>query len=158
MSYLDKLKKLKYNQTLAFGDEVYLASEVEALVEKMEERIEYLAKAACHYARKEAEELGLNPEVAVVPYLLPPMPKELAALYSDRLKEKEFNAVKGQVFEVIDCRIEDLKREKQQLIEALDTQKKLNASLEAENARLRAEIEDCRYGDDCGGLGLFHGD
>lgn len=89
MSYLDKLKKLKYNQTLAFGDEVYLASEVEALVEKMEERIDYLTKAACNFARKEAIAQGLSPDVAVVPYLLPPMPKELAEMYSDRPKEKE---------------------------------------------------------------------
>lgn len=123
---------------------VYLASKVDPIIEELEDIIagyNYVGQGLKLVARDEIRALkAKNAELEKV------------------LKEKEFNAVKGQVFEVIDCRIEDLKREKQQLIEALDTQKKLNASLEAENARLRAEIEDCRYGDDCGGLGLFHGD
>lgn len=89
MNTLEKLQKLKYDQKLAFGDPVYLASEVEPLIKKLEERIEYLSKMGSNLARERAKQLGLNEEIAVVPFLLPPPPEDLVKMFNGMLKDED---------------------------------------------------------------------
>lgn len=55
---LDELKKLKYCQKLAFGDEVYLASIVESLIEERDKRIAELENTVKDDRQKAAELIG----------------------------------------------------------------------------------------------------
>lgn len=55
---LDELKKLKYCQKLSFGDEVYLASIVEDVVEERDKRIAELENTVKDDRQKAAELIG----------------------------------------------------------------------------------------------------
>lgn len=89
MDSLKKLQKLKYNQKLAFGDPVYLASEVEPLIKKLDDRIEYLSKMGISLAKEKAKRLGMNEDILVVPFLLPPPPEGLANLFKGMHKDED---------------------------------------------------------------------
>lgn len=55
---LDELKKLKYCQKLSFGDEVYLATIVESLIEDRDKRIAELENTVKDDRQKAAELIG----------------------------------------------------------------------------------------------------